>query len=297
MPRRKNKVGVSDLEEAQSKFNKEFIQLGSDAYGEEPEIWPTGIEEFDGLLTDPSGEPLGGLPSRGLYIIAGQPGSGKTLVVTHMARALQQAGKRVAWVDSERRLQVGGLKRLRNLGVDPNALIMVGGGSIVGSPVGYILEDVLGVISSMAAGKMIDAIIIDSTTSLIPRQLADHALGGEVPFDAKAQAITARALSITLPIMSGICSDFGITAYLICQLRENPGVMFGRSEYIPGGKAAQFHAHGIFTLSSPASSSYDEEAQTHKCKLTVWKSAVTTDHMKQVECFLKTSLETPNEAN
>ena len=93
------------IEEKKSTTYKKDLVWGSRTEIKYPKVIPTGIKGFDSLIIEPKSDPLkGGLPlGRGkITMLAGNPGSGKTMFLANLAAKLLNDGNYFMYVTFER---------------------------------------------------------------------------------------------------------------------------------------------------------------------------------------------------
>lgn len=97
------------------------------------------------------------------------------------------------------------------------------------------LEDALQAVE--IAAPAFDAIVIDTLTALQTREEAETRIG---EFYAKNTA--ARVLSHALPWLAPVLLRNGCTLFLVTQLRNTPGIIYGRPDRPNGGHALHHYA-------------------------------------------------------
>lgn len=281
MPRKK--PTPSTIEDVRASLPKGLVTVGDLKEVPNQGVFSTGIEELDNLPQNPDGTSMGGLKRGGHWVIAGSPKKGKSFLCTHIAAHLQKQEFRIGWVDAERRIAIGGLETMRHLGVTTEEIVWIGQSD---KGVSYILEDTLGAMVRVAQAGLVDFIFVDSLIALTPRDIAKSLdTGSDMPFESGAQAVEARALSRSLKPAAGVLSDCGVTCFLINQIREKPGVMFGDPKYTPGGRALEHIAYGTFWIEGPNK----QEHGWHRFKITLKSSAICPNQGDSVEVILPTS--------
>lgn len=171
----------------------------------------------------------GGLPLGRFIHICGNLSSTKTTQVLHMIRIAQGKGLRVALVDAENTTT---LPYMEQLGIDPSKLMYTNPSS---------MEEALDLIIYLQSNKLVDFVVLDSIAALAPSKelssdMDETTQMGVAPkllneFLKKYQAANNKLMRE---------GDNPVTLIGINQLREKIGVMYGSSEFSPGGRAIGF---------------------------------------------------------
>lgn len=165
------------------------------------EFFFTGISELDKIT--------GGIPVGRIVDIFGGEGSGKSALALHMA---QSAGE-VLYMDAD------------------NGLAHAGGLSVMHPET---LEDALQVVE--IAAPAFDAIVID-TLAALPSKAEALLDMGDFYTESSAAAVLSRALPRLVPVLlKNRC-----TLILVNQLREVPGIIYGRPTKSTGGRALRYY--------------------------------------------------------
>lgn len=152
----------------------------------------------------------GGIPRGRVVEVFGEESSGKSALALHMAR---QTGE-VLYMDADNALADGrGLYVMR-----PDCL-----------------EDALQAVE--IAAPAFDAVVIDTLTALQTREETELRIG---EFHAKRTA--AVVLSHALPRLLPVLQRNGCTLFLVTQLRNVPGILYGRPDRPNGGHALRHYA-------------------------------------------------------
>ena len=181
-------------------------------YGTAPqEIISTGIPQLDAVTG-------GGIPRGRIVEIHGNDGSGKTALALHLA---QQTGGAVLYADADHGLSPYILRgrELYLLNVDT-------------------LEDALGACQTAAISGF-SAVVIDTVTAFPTGE--DMRVGINDKYGPPRNQ-QAKVMSKCLPILTGLLHVTGCTLFLVNQLRENPGIMYGRPDRPTGGRAIGYFA-------------------------------------------------------
>jgi len=181
-------------------------------YGTAPqEIISTGIPQLDAVTG-------GGIPRGRIVEVHGNEGSGKTALALHLA---QQTGGAVLYADADHGLSPYILRgrELYLLNVDT-------------------LEDALSACQTAAIGGF-SAVVIDTVTAFPTGEDMRVGINDKYGLPRNQQA---KVMSKCLPILTGLLHVTGCTLFLVSQLREKPGIMYGRPDRPTGGRAIGYFA-------------------------------------------------------
>ncbi len=181
-------------------------------YGTAPqEIISTGLSQLDAAAG-------GGIPRGRIVEIYGNEGSGKTALALHLA---QQTGGAVLYADADHGLSPYILRgrELYLLNVDT-------------------LEDALSACQTAAIGGF-SAVVIDTVTAFPTGEDMRVGINDKYGLPRNQQA---KVMSKYLPILTGLLHVTGCTLFLVNQLREKPGIMYGRPDRPTGGRAIGYFA-------------------------------------------------------
>ena len=185
---------------------------GTVRYGKAPqEIISTGLSQLDAAAG-------GGIPRGRIVEIYGSEGSGKTALALHLA---QQTGGAVLYADADHGLSPYILRgrELYLLNVDT-------------------LEDALSACQTAAIGGF-SAVVIDTVTAFPTGEDMRVGINDKYGLPRNQQA---KVMSKCLPILTGLLHVTGCTLFLVSQLREKPGIMYGRPDRPTGGRAIGYFA-------------------------------------------------------
>ena len=185
---------------------------GTVRYGKAPqEIISTGLSQLDAAAG-------GGIPRGRIVEIYGSEGSGKTALALHLA---QRTGGAVLYADADHGLSPYILRgrELYLLNVDT-------------------LEDALSACQTAAIGGF-SAVVIDTVTAFPTGE--DMRVGINDKYGPPRNQ-QAKVMSKCLPILTGLLHVTGCTLFLVSQLREKPGIMYGRPDRPTGGRAIGYFA-------------------------------------------------------
>lgn len=181
-------------------------------YGTAPqEIISTGLPQLDAVTG-------GGIPRGRIVEIYGSEGSGKTALALHLA---QRTGGAVLYADADHGLSPYILRgrELYLLNVDT-------------------LEDALSACQTAAIGGF-SAVVIDTVTAFPTGEDMQVGINDKYGLPRNQQA---KVMSKCLPILTGLLHVTGCTLFLVSQLREKPGIMYGRPDRPTGGRAIGYFA-------------------------------------------------------
>lgn len=181
-------------------------------YGTAPqEIISTGLPQLDAVTG-------GGIPRGRIVEIHGNDGSGKTALALHLA---QRTGGAVLYADADHGLSPYILRgrELYLLNVDT-------------------LEDALSACQTAAIGGF-SAVVIDTVTAFPTGEDMQVGINDKYGLPRNQQA---KVMSKCLPILTGLLHVTGCTLFLVNQLREKPGIMYGRPDRPTGGRAIGYFA-------------------------------------------------------
>lgn len=194
------------LAEAVASINQRMapgtLRRGSESQGQE--AFSTGIPSLDAVT--------GGIPRGRIVEIFGEASSGKSALAAQIAR---QAGAAL-YMDAD-----CGLAYSAGLHVMRPAL----------------LEDALGAVR--IAAKAFDAVVIDTVTALQTKAESSMDIGD---FYVAGGNSSASVLSRALPVLVPILLENACTLILVNQLRNLPGVFYGRQDRPTGGRAIRHYA-------------------------------------------------------
>ena len=239
------------LEEALGQIEKQFgagsiMRLG-DASSMEVETLSTGSIALDIALG------VGGLPKGRVTEIYGPESSGKTTLMLHAIKAVQDGGGLAAFVDAEHALDI---VYAAQLGVDVGKLI-------ISQP--SCGEEALQMVDHLARTGQVGMIVVDSVASLIPKaelegEIGDNHVGRQ-----------SRLMSQALRTLAGVANTTNTTIAFTNQIRMKIGVMFGNPETTSGGNALKFYASQRLDIrrraANKSTTSGDVESITSRVKV------------------------------
>lgn len=197
-------------------YGPNTIMRLSEVQSQAEKVIPTGINQLDEALG------IGGIPKGRVIEIYGQEGAGKTALALQIARQIQRRKAPALYIDAEHALSPAILK---GNGIRRGGLYFLDVDT---------LEDALQ--ACVYAAPAFGVIIMDTLTAMPTRESSRLPIG-EYEDDQHAK-VMARAL----PKLLTPLSQSGCTLIILNQMRENPAVLFGNKEKVPGGRALKHYA-------------------------------------------------------
>ena len=199
-----------------------------------PGVIPTSSEWLDWSLG------RGGIPLGRISMIGGNEGTGKTTLALHLCSNVQKMGGVAFYVDAEYKLDVD---YAHALGVDTDRLILSQPDHME-----QALETIQTAVERISeyrkrTGERIPALIVlDSLNAMATKAELEGALGDQ------HYAPQARVMSKALKLMARLLSKEHIALFMISQVRQKIGVMFGDDMDTACGKAPKFYSSCIVRL-------------------------------------------------
>jgi len=219
-----------DKKEKDEKKDEDVLEELSmaDQYIAVKDVWSTGIPELDRLMT-----PLfyaengrGGIPKGYVVELFGPQGGGKTSLAMKIMSSVTQAKGLGLWVDGECCF----VSQWASAQGNDNSHIAIMHNN--GQSGEYFLEK----IRDVARSGTVDLIVVDSLTSLQPKEIQEKPLEEDARV-GKVAALLSRALPSLIT-----AAKLGQTSIvLINQVRDAVGVKYGNPEQSTGGKALKFY--------------------------------------------------------
>jgi len=211
------------LEEAIVRIEKSFgkgalMRLGEAGSRMAVEVIPSGSLSLDLALG------VGGIPRGRITEIFGPEASGKSTLAQHIVAQAQAGGGTAVYVDVEHALDPTYAARC---GVRVDELM-------VSQPDSG--EQALEIVEAVVRSGAVDAVIIDSVAALVPKAEIEGQMGDV------HMGLQARLMSQALRKLCAATSNNRTAVVFINQLRDKIGVVFGRPEVTPGGRALKFYA-------------------------------------------------------
>jgi recombination protein RecA len=210
----------------------------------------TGILPLDMALG------VGGLPRGRIVEFFGPTSSGKSTVAQHAIASAQSLGLTCVYIDAEHTFDP---VYAQAIGIDVQSLIL---SQPANAEQG--LETAIRVIES---GE-VALVVIDSVAALVPRaeiegEMGDHHVG-----------LMPRIMGQALRKMTHAASINNTLVIFINQLREKIGVMYGPSEYTPGGKALPYYSSVRLDIRRIQTIKTGEESTANRTRVKVAKNKV-----------------------
>jgi recombination protein RecA len=195
-------------------------------------VIPTGLRALDNYVIGK----IGGLPSGRMIEVYSPEGLGKTALALRIAALCLAMGGVAVWVDAE---QTFDPDRAITFGVDPDALLMISptdaeGNVKSGEDIGAEMETAL---KTLVGSPGPNLLVIDSIDAIQSRDVLEKGLSGEERIGSKGK-LTSRLCRLLNPLAARAHSSL----FLINQLRDKIGVMFGETTTTPGGNAIKFYS-------------------------------------------------------
>ena len=188
----------------------------------------TGSKQLDLVISNRAN---GGLPEGRIVEVFGPPSIGKSHVATQVARATQQMGGIVVYIDTENGTSV---ENLAALGVDVSKRFVY-----VDT---HCTEEVLDIaektiLKAKAMAKNVPITIVwDSVAASSPKAELEGA------YDKDTIGLQARSISKGMRKITGVIGDQNVLFLILNQTRTKRGVLHGDPTTTPGGMAIPFHA-------------------------------------------------------
>lgn len=218
------------LQEALDKLNKKYgegtiLTLESKTDGHY-DVYSTGSIGFDHVTLG-----TGGFVKGKLYELMGWEGSGKSTICGHVTAECQKAGGKAAYIDGEHAVDK---RYFQALGVNTKDLFIAQPSSG---------EEGFNIAMELINSGEIDLIIIDSDSSLIPKDVVDGEIG------QSTIGKKARLNSNAYPKLKTALSENNVCVIVVSQYREKIGVMFGDPKTTQGGHSLKFYSDGRIEVS------------------------------------------------
>ena len=255
------KAPVDPLAAAFDQINKQFGEGSIVRMGEDPDVEvkriSTGVWNLDIALG-------GGLPLGRMVEIYGPNGSGKTTIALSTIAEAQRNGETCAFIDMEHALDPA---YARALGVDVDALLLSQPGTG---------EQALEIVDILVCTGAVQVIVVDSVAAMSPRAEVEGDYG------QAHVGLMARLMGQALRKLNPIVSTHEVCLIWINQLRESIGVMFGPTEFTPGGKGLPFYSSvrlDVRRIETMKTSEKDgKEAFANRTRVKVIKNKVGIPH-------------------
>ena len=210
-----------------------YKEIGGSDTNQDVHDWlSTGVLPLNKAI---SGSYSGGIPVGRVTECMGASSSGKSLLATMVSIETQKRDGLVVFLDYEHAFSVERAKRI-GLTTDPNKWIYKQPNS---AEEGFkIIEKVATMVRDNDIDKYV-TIVIDSVASM--PTLAEVGTDYD-KLNMKTNLALAAMLSASLKKLVPIINKTNTTLFMINQLRDNPGVMYGPKDKTPGGNALKYYA-------------------------------------------------------
>jgi recombination protein RecA len=218
-PKRNNaKTSLNSVDALRQKLNKDYGNgfVVSDEVDTNIDWVSTGIPTLNRVLG-------GGFPRGRILEVFGPESSGKTSLTLHAIAKYQKRGYACAFVDAEYSFTKSWAQ---GFGVNTDDLLLL-------QP--DCGEDALNSVEAMIKSNVMDLIVVDSVSALVPKAEVDGEVG------ASHVGLQARMMSQALRKLTGMIGKTKTTLIFINQIRTKIGVMFGNPETTSGGNALKFY--------------------------------------------------------
>lgn len=193
-----------------------------------PDYVSTGSSILDMLI---SNKEEGGLPVGKIVEFHGEPGSGKSLIASHVLAHTQKKGGLAVYIDTENAVNQDFLK---TIGIKEKNFLLVQEHRVekVFEKLEYIVKKV-----REENSDNIVTVVIDSVAAMSPESedAGDYDKEG---FATDKAIILSRAMRK----LTNLMGREKVLLLFTNQIRDNVGVMYGPSYVVPGGNAIPFHA-------------------------------------------------------
>lgn len=206
------------MQRMQKKYGNDMVIVDEDPDVSEVKVIPTGSFGLDSVFG------CGGIPRGRMIELFGQESSGKSTLSHYLIAQVQKSGGRAALIDAEFSYDP---RYTSSIGVDTSKLLVT-------QPLH--LEAAMETLRELVDTNAFDIIVVDSVAAMAP--MAEV----EGDFLKDTMGLQARKLGAALRILTGSISRSKTIVIFINQLREKIGVIYGKKETTPGGKALKFFA-------------------------------------------------------
>lgn len=193
----------------------------------EYEYLRSGIHSLDMAVSKKGGFPMGTIVE-----CYGQQGTGKTYTALQIAKAAQQAGKNVLFLDVE---QAFNTDRAEEIGI-------VGDDSFIIANSFRYGEQVWNTVHSAQESGYFDVIIVDSVGALFSKRELDIALDDEPVMMARAK-MNKRAMAKCVSLIDPDPAKGKNPLIVLINHVIATGEMYGASQTTPGGDGIKYYSH------------------------------------------------------
>jgi len=211
--------------EALAKKYGPAVTAGADLKSLEIQRIPTGSLALDVEMG-------GGYPAGRIVELFGKEGSTKSSLALYAAREVQKLGKPVVWLDVEGTLDPAWVALI---GVDLKRL------TVMRPEKG---EDAVDMLQAVVKTNEVGLVVLDSVAALVPSEDLEKSAGESSRMASPAQLVggAVKKLQAALNAYDSEGEYNQCLIILLNQIREKPGVVYGPTEYTPGGNAVKFFA-------------------------------------------------------
>lgn len=239
-------MSKEDIRTLVSSIQKDFGSGSLMLLGDEPDIIENQRDRMSSGLYELNWQMAGGLVRGGMMEIFGPEAGGKTTLALTILARLQQYGCQCHIIDAEHKLNLDYAQRL---GVNTDDLLVT-------QP--SYGEHGLDIMQAVAMTGLVDVIVVDSVTALVPKADIDG------DFTDANMGAHARMMSKMCRVVTPITSQNNIIFIVINQVRQKIGVFFGSPETTTGGNAIKFYAGMRFRVSSSQVKTGGEVSQSKR---------------------------------
>ena len=210
----------------------------------------------------------GGVP-RGLVLLTGNKGAGKTSFALTIAKDVTDSKKYVAYFDGEHSVKKSEYSfPAKDLGVDLDYLVHYKGSN---------LEDMLDAAEALATSEDVGMIVIDSIKAFNPTAMENKSA------DETGMGNQARKYGERINILLDLCERRNILLVGINQWRTDLGKMHGDKRTLPGGAWQEYFACLILDFTKKdLIADKDKNLIGHKMHVRVKKSKLKAHDPKEV---------------
>ncbi|UCC17107.1 MAG: recombinase RecA [Dehalococcoidales bacterium] len=218
MTTEKGKALELAIGQIEKRFGKGSIMKLGEATISQVEAVPSGSLSLDLALG------IGGMTRGRISDVFGPESSGKTTLAQHIIAETQKRGGIAAYIDVEHALDPSYAQRC---GVNVNELL-------ISQP--DTGEQALEITDALVRSGAVDIVVVDSVAALVSQAEIEGEMG-----DTHV-ALQARLMSQALRKLAAAIGKTGTAVVFINQLREKVGIVLGKPEVTPGGRALKFYS-------------------------------------------------------
>lgn len=174
----------------------------------------------------------GGVPEGRLIEMFGPPSIGKSHIAYQIARATQQLGGLVVYIDTENATSVS---HLADMGIDVSKRFVYCDEHCTEN-VFKIMESTITKAKTIISKDVPILVVWDSVAATSPKQ----ELEGD--YDKDTIGLNARVISKGMRKIIGVIGQNNVTLLCLNQIRTKIGFVLGDASMVPGGKSIPFHS-------------------------------------------------------